>query len=240
MSSDYERMAGAYGRHRTAHEPLVQALVDGARLTETSRVLEIGAGTGNYSGALRELVGCRCSAVEPSAAMREIAERRGLDVTVKAGSAEALPFEGASFDFAFCVHVVHHVKDRAAFFTEAFRILDEGGTFCVATESEAMIRARYPQSEYFPDSATADLARYPRIAELERMARAAGFREWRESRLEIAIPVASADPYEAKAFSSLHFVPDAEFEAGLRGLKADLARGPMVARGGFALLWATK
>lgn len=240
MSSDYERMASAYGRHRKAYEPLVREFVVGARLTETSRVLEIGAGTGNYSGALRELVGCRCTAVEPSAAMREIAERRALDVAVKAGSAEGLPFEDASFDFAFCVHVVHHVKDRSAFFTEAFRILDDGGTFSIATETEAMIRARFPQSEYFPASASGDVARYPRIFELERMARAAGFREWRETSLEIAVPVTSADPYEAKAFSSLHFVPDAEFETGLFRLKADLARGPMMARGGFALLWATK
>jgi SAM-dependent methyltransferase len=240
MSSDYERMAGAYGQHRTAHEPLVRELAGGARLTTTSRVLEIGAGTGNYVGALRELVGCRCSAVEPSAAMREIALRRGLDVDVKAGSAEALPFDPASFDFAYCVHVVHHVKDRPALFREAFRVLDDGGVFSIATESEAMIRGRFPQSEYFPDSASADLARYPRVAALEQMARRAGFRDWHETSLEVEIPVTSADAYEAKAFSSLHFVSEAAFEAGLQRLKADLARGPLTERGRFALLWATK
>jgi SAM-dependent methyltransferase len=240
MDSDYERLAGAYGRHRKAHEPLVRELVKGGRLTETSRVLEIGAGTGNYSAALRDIVGCACTAVEPSAAMREIAQRRELDVEVMPGSAEALPLGEACFDFAFCVHVLHHVKDQRALFTETFRVLDAGGTFCIATESEAMIRGRFPQSEYFPESANADVARYPPIAELERMAREAGFHEWRETTLDVSFALTSADAYEAKAFSSLHFVPDAEFEAGLRRLKDDLARGPMVERGGFALLWATK
>lgn len=240
MSSDYERMAEAYGRHRTAYEPLVRELAKGGRLTETSRVLEIGAGTANYVNALRRLVGCRCTAVEPSTGMRDIAQSRGLDIEIKAGSAEALPFDGEAFDFAFCVQVIHHVRDRQASFDEAFRVLDRSGTLCVATESHAMIRARYPLAEYFPDSITADVARYPAISELEGMARKAGFRAWRETSLEVEVPTASADAYEAKAFSSLHFVPEALFEAGLRRLKADLARGPMVATGGYALLWATK
>ena len=72
------------------------------------------------------------------------------------------------------------------------------------------------------------------------MARRAGFRDWHETSLEVEIPVTSADAYEAKAFSSLHFVSEAAFEAGLRRLKADLARGPLTERGRFALLWATK
>jgi ubiquinone/menaquinone biosynthesis C-methylase UbiE len=172
--------------------------------------------------------------------MRDIAQGRGLDVEIKAGSAGALPFDSACFDFAFCVQVIHHVKDRQAVFTEAFRVLDSRGTFCVATESEAMIRARSPLGEYFPDSVRADLGRYPPIAELERMARSTGFREWRETSLEVEVLLTSADAFEAKAFSSLHFVPEALFEDGLRRLKADLARGPMLGRGGFALLWATK
>jgi hypothetical protein len=53
MSSDYQQMAGAYGRHRTEYEPLVRELAKDGRLTETSRVLEIGAGTADYVGLRR-------------------------------------------------------------------------------------------------------------------------------------------------------------------------------------------
>src|SRR5262245_5595991 len=144
------------------------------------------------------------------------------------------------FDFSFCVHCIHHFGYRLAFFTEAFRLLGDRGTLCIATESEAMIRARHPDAQYFPDAPLADVRRYPPISELERMARTAGFREWRETSLEVRVPLASADAYEAKAFSSLHFVPEELFEAGLRRLKADLARGPMLATSAFALLWATR
>jgi SAM-dependent methyltransferase len=240
MSSDYDRMAEAYGRHRKCHQGVLRELVSGGGLTKDSRVLEIGAGTANYTAALRDLVGCRCSAVEPSVEMRKLALARGLDARIESGRAEELPFEAQSFDFAFSVNVIHHVQDRQASFSEAFRVLDAGGTLCIVTESADMIRARFPHAEYFPASIEPEIARYPTLAELEQMASRAGFRAWRETSVSLEIRLTSADSYEAKAFSSLYFVPAAEFQAGLARLKADLARGPMLANGDAAFLWATK
>ena len=241
MSSNYERLAKEYGRHRKAHECAVQELVSGGGLGAESRVLEIGAGTCNYIAAVRDAVGCRCWAVEPSAAMRDIALERGLDVKVSVGKAEELPFEARSFDFAFCVNVIHHVGDRPAFFREAFRVLDEGGTLCVATESHAMIRARFVHATHFPEIVDLDIARYSSIEDPCAMAKAAGFRGWRETHVSAEIVVDSAEIYEAKAFSSLHLISDEAFARGIARLKADLARGPLRATQPiFAMLWATR
>ncbi|HEX6764777.1 MAG TPA: class I SAM-dependent methyltransferase [Polyangiaceae bacterium] len=240
MSSDYDRLAEAYGRHRKGSAGVLRELVNGARLTADSRVLEIGAGTGNYTAALCEVVGCPCSAVEPSERMREIARARLPDVEVRAGNAEALPFDAASFDFAFCVNVIHHVVDRPRLFVEAFRVLDDDGSLCVVTESEDMIRQRVVLNEYFPDVAAVDLARYSKVEDLRKMASAAGFSGWREERWATELVVEAADTYEAKAFSSLHLISETAFQTGLARMKADLTRGPLHGTVRAAMLWATK
>ena len=241
MNVEYDRLAEAYGRYRKCHPSVLRDIVTSGALTKESRVLEIGAGTGSYVAALSGLVGCACAAVEPSDGMRAIAATNAASADVRAGCAEALPFDAESFDCAFCVNVVHHVTDRPAFFREAFRVLRPDGSLCVVTESHDMIRKRFILSEYFPETADVDVARYSRIADLRTMADAAGFTEWHETIANAAVTVESADAYEAKAFSCLHLIPQAAFEVGLRRLKAALRRGPLCATVPvFAMLWATK
>jgi ubiquinone/menaquinone biosynthesis C-methylase UbiE len=240
-SAEYDRWAPVYARYRRCHPSVLQELVRGGGLDGSSRVLEMGSGTGNYIAALNSLVGCACAAVEPSAGMRAVARRNAPGVSMNDGRAEALPFAAASFDFAFCVNVVHHVADRTALFREAFRVLVDDGTLCIATESHDMIRQRFVMSEYFPETVEADIARYSRIEDLRRMAEAAGFDEWYESVANAEMCVESADVYEAKAFSSLRMIPDAAFERGLERLKSDLGRGPLRAVVPvLTLLWASK
>ena len=241
MSVEYDGLAEAYGRYRKCHPSVLRDIVTSGALTKESRVLEIGAGTGNYVAALSELVGCACSAVEPSDGMRAIAATNAKGVEVKAGRAEELPFEAESFDLAFCVNVVHHVTDRRAFFREAFRVLRSDGSLCIATESHDMIRKRFVLSEYFPETADVDIVRYSTVADLRTMADAAGFTEWHAALANADVTVESADVYEAKAFSCLHLIPQAAFEVGLRRLKEALRRGPLRATvAAFVMLWATK
>jgi ubiquinone/menaquinone biosynthesis C-methylase UbiE len=238
--AEYDRLAGEYGKQRTIQAGVLHALVEGGGLGKDSRVLEIGTGTANYLAAIHELLGCHCSGVDPSVAMLEIADERAPDVEFMVGSAEELPVTPASFDFAFCVDVIHHVTDRPALITEAFRVLDEHGTLCIVTESEEDIRTRIPQATYFPETIAADLARYPRLDDLERWASSAGFRALRRTAVHLDIPITSAEKYEAKAFSSLRVISQEGFEAGLRRLKADLALGPLRVNSNYTLLWATK
>jgi ubiquinone/menaquinone biosynthesis C-methylase UbiE len=93
-------------------------------------VVEIGAGTGaslpHYERARRVV------AVEPDPSMAKrlpakIAEAR-VPVEVHAGTAEALPFEDASFDAAVSTFVLCSVSDPAAAVAEMRRVLKPGGT----------------------------------------------------------------------------------------------------------------
>src|SRR6187399_1263061 len=183
MTIEYDQLAEAYGRYRRCNPAVLRELVTGAALTHASRMLEVGAGTGNYCRALRELTDCHCTAVEPSQAMRNQLRDADGEIDVVAGVAERLPLPSDNFDLVFCVDVVHHLSDPAAFLQEAFRVLKAAGVICVVTDSEDIIRARFPLAEYFPETVDAELRRYPSVERLRALADAAGFNGWRESRV---------------------------------------------------------
>ena len=239
MSINYDLLAPAYGQHRGCHEGVLRELVEAIGVNGSARVLEVGAGTGNYAGALRKLTGCSCWAVDPSRAMLDVARSRYPELNLVLGVAENLRLAAGSVDFVFCVDVIHHVTDRRAFFDEARRVLHPSGTLCIVTDSEDIIRSRFPLSAYFPATVEVELGRYPAVAELRSLASSAGFRTWRETRVVAEMPLVSAEAYEAKASSALHLIPAADFEAGLERLKADLARQPLRAVSRYALLWAS-
>jgi len=82
--------------------------------------VEIGVGTGRFAVPLGIRVG-----VEPSKAMREMAQKRGIKVID--GVAEVLPFEDCLFDFALMVTTICFVDDIEASLKESFRIIKSSG-----------------------------------------------------------------------------------------------------------------
>jgi ubiquinone/menaquinone biosynthesis C-methylase UbiE len=240
LTIEYDQLADAYARYRRCNPEVLRGLVNGAGLTNASRVLEVGAGTGNYSRALQALAGCHCTAVEPSQAMRDLLRDADGAIDVVAGVGEQLPLPSDSFDLVFCVDVAHHFSDPAAFLREAFRVLKAAGVICVVTDSEDIIRARFPLAAYFPETVAAELERYPSVERLKALAIAAGFDGWREGRVTSSTLLTSVEAYEAKSFSALHLISEASFQAGLARLREDLKRGPLTTVGSYVLLWATK
>lgn len=238
MKSDYDRLAEDYARHRSINPRVLEAL---ARETGTAaaRVLEVGAGTGNYILALVERTGCEGHGVEPSREMRGRAEARGGKVAFKEGAAERLDYADDSFDLVFSVDVIHHVRDRARFFAEARRVLKPGRRVCTVTDSEDILSNRQPLAVYFPEIVAVELERYPPIATLRAEMTAAGFRDIAEEEAAYAYPLDSIAAYRDKAFSSLHYIDDAAHARGLARMEADLAAGPIDCVSRYLLLWGT-
>ncbi|MGZ8695352.1 MAG: class I SAM-dependent methyltransferase [Gaiellaceae bacterium] len=236
---DYETFAAAYAEHRRADPAVVRALVDGARITASARVLEVGAGTGNYAVAVHEATGAACVGVEPSDAMREVAAGRSGEVRFLAGHAEKLPFSDGVFDAVFSVDVAHHIGDLDRAFAEAARVLRAGGRLCVATDDEESIRARV-HAAYFPETVAVELARYPTIGRLDELLRTAGLEPHRVERTASAYELADVMPFRELAFSSLALIGEDAHRAGLERLEADLARGPVAAVDSHVLVWAAK
>ncbi len=95
-------------------EPRIGARV-WAALGDARTVLNVGAGTGSYEPADRDV-----TAVEPSALMR--AQRPAGAAPCVAATAESLPFEDQSFDAAMAISTVHHWQDPIAGLREMRRV----------------------------------------------------------------------------------------------------------------------
>ena len=102
--------------------------------------LDTGAGRGIASYALAR-DGFQVTALEPdpsdfvgSGAIRDIAMRKHLPITVVGEISDPLPFADASFDVIFARAVLHHIPDLKQAMREFFRILKPGGTLLAIRE----------------------------------------------------------------------------------------------------------
>lgn len=100
-------------------------IVDGLGLSESSRVLDLAAGTGIMTRQLRGRV-ASVVAVEPSTGMREVLRSALPDVQVLVGTAEAIPLDDASVD-AVVVAQAFHWFEPAAALAEIHRVLVPAG-----------------------------------------------------------------------------------------------------------------
>jgi ubiquinone/menaquinone biosynthesis C-methylase UbiE len=104
------------------------ALLDPAMI-----VGDLGCGTGSLSLSLARHV-AHVHAIDGSAAMLDTARQRLLaqpNVTVAAGSLEALPLVDASLDAAVLMLVLHHVAEPSRVLKEARRVLRAGGRLLI-------------------------------------------------------------------------------------------------------------
>lgn len=99
----YDKLGVGYSLVRLPDQRIASAIT--RSLGDAQSVLNVGAGTGAYEPADRQVV-----AVEPSAVM--IAQRPPHAAPVVQASAEKLPFPDDSFDVAMAVISDHHWTDR--------------------------------------------------------------------------------------------------------------------------------
>ncbi|MFH8572928.1 class I SAM-dependent methyltransferase [Streptomyces sp. NPDC017993] len=115
--------AAAYQRGRPPYPP--QA-IDWMVPATTRRILDLGAGTGKLTRQLHER-GLDTIAVEPDDQMRAELTRQLPDITVLAGSAEAIPLPDHSVDTVVAAQVWHWVDAEHAM-PEVARTLTPHGT----------------------------------------------------------------------------------------------------------------
>jgi len=126
LARGFDRATEAYDRGRPEYPAgAVAALAAALDLRPGRRVLDLGAGTGKLTRALAS-TGADRIAVEPLDGMRETFARRVPDVTVLAGTAEAIPLGDGSVDAVVCGQSFHWFDvPRAA--GEIARVLRPGG-----------------------------------------------------------------------------------------------------------------
>jgi ubiquinone/menaquinone biosynthesis C-methylase UbiE len=240
MKVDYDSLAQDYAQHRQIQPEVLKKLIQIGELNSTSKVLDVGCGTGNYTVALEKATSCSCWGIEPSEQMLAKARERTQTAHFKRGQAEKLDYSAELFNLVFSVDVIHHVGDRLAHFREAYQILKKGGKVCTVTDSEEIIYRRQPLSVYFPETIEIELQRYPRTSDLRTMMVEVGFSSLQEVVAEFAYTLTDIQSYRDKAFSSLHLISTEAFEQGIQDMEKDLLAGPIPCISRYLLLWGTK
>jgi ubiquinone/menaquinone biosynthesis C-methylase UbiE len=141
------------------------------------RVLDVGTGDGTYAieaAARGGVVTALDAEPEMLAAARARAAARRVEVTLRPGRAEALPFDDASFDVVMAVTVLCFVPDAGGAVCEMARVLVPGGRLVVGELGRFSVWAAGRRVRAWFGSSTWRRARFRSRADLERLARGAG------------------------------------------------------------------
>jgi len=217
----YERIGHGYAGARR-EDPRVAAPVRDA-LGPARRVVNVGAGTGNYEPADRLVV-----AVEPSDVM--LAQRAGRPGLAVRGMAEALPFPDAAFDAALAFLTIHHWSDLEQGMAELRRVARRQVVFLF----ESSVTGGFWAVEYWPEAL--DVPTERDAPGVERLRELLDVREVRPVPVPLDCtdgfgaayygrPEAYVDPDVQAGMSWLALLPDDVRTRGSARLEADLASG---------------
>ena len=226
MAARYDAIGRTYTATRGT-DPRIAARIWGA-LGGARTVVNVGAGTGSYEPPDRAV-----TAVEPSAVM--IAQRPPEAAPAVQASAEALPFDDASFDAAMAVLTIHHWSDFRAGCAELRRVARE--RVVVLSWDPTYVGRLWVGPEYFPEYAREDVDGFPSLAdqaaalgaEVETVPIPWDCRDgffgafWRR-------PDAYLDPAVRAGISTLAKRSEEELAEGLARLRADLESGAWARR----------
>jgi SAM-dependent methyltransferase len=221
MAARYDAIGRTYTATRGT-DPRIAARIWDA-LGDARTVVNVGAGTGSYEPPDRDV-----TAVEPSAVM--IAQRPPGAAPAVQASAEALPFEDASFDAAMAVLTLHHWSDLRAGCAELRRVARD--RVVVFSWDPAYVGRMWLGPEYFPQYSREDAEGFPSLADQAAALGAEaevvpipwdcrdGFFSafWRR-------PEAYLDPAVRAGISTLAKRSEDELAEGLARLRADLESG---------------
>jgi len=244
MTVNYNEISKNYDSVRNEDKSVIELFVEELKITENTRILDFGCGTGNYVNVLQRLTHAQVYGVEPSDGMREKAIAKNPNITFVKGNHENIPFEDNYFDFVYMTDVIHHIPDIAMMFNEIRRVLKRGGSLCIVTESHEQIDNRF-YVKYFPSTAIVDKRRYPDIDEIISKATEQSFEHIKNvvkgEGTAVSVTSQFVELVRNKGYSMFHLIPDNEYNEGLKQLETDVLSGNLICRhSGETLVWFRK
>lgn len=190
----YDAFMGRYS------QPLAVTFADAAGVRAGQSALDVGCGPGALTGVLVDRLGAAAvSAFDPSPPFVLECATRHPGVEVRAGSAEAIPFDDACFDRALAQLVMHFVADPARAASELRRVVRPGGVAaaCVWDFAEGMEMLRHFWDAALtvdPDAPDeARTLRFGRAGEIADLLRSAGFVDVAETTITVTSTYQSFD-----------------------------------------------
>lgn len=221
MQVDYDQIAPSYDRHRSGDGPYLPFLRALAQEYRHARVLELGAGTGNTGACLAPELDTPLHCLEPAAGMIAEGRHKVPGTHWIRAKAEQLPFADDSYQFLYGVLFLQYIAEMRIFAAECARVIAKG-TVALVTVPHDFIRT-HPMNQFFPSFASIDLARFPEEHTVERALADAGFTETgcvRHKRDAVHLDAGYVQRISDRFISTYALLPEAEFNAGLRALRA--------------------
>jgi ubiquinone/menaquinone biosynthesis C-methylase UbiE len=128
-AAGYEQLMGRWS------QKLAPQFIEFAGVDNGERILDVGCGTGSLTFALARAAEVNeIAAIDYSPVFVEEAIRRNTDPRIKVRQADAcaLPFEGATFDRALALLVLHFVPEAGKAVAEMRRVVRSGGVVAAA------------------------------------------------------------------------------------------------------------
>jgi ubiquinone/menaquinone biosynthesis C-methylase UbiE len=183
----YNIIGESYTTNRTADERVLKIIIDLLNLPVGKLIVDIGAGTGNYTTALANS-GYRLFAIEPSEIMRRQAIAND-NVTWTTGFAESLPLRATSVDGAVIVLALHHFHSIGSAAEEVARICPTGPLVILTMDPRQSEQFWF--NHYFPEIAQHVLRYFPPLNEVINIFSAV--RGWSAQVAEFPLPHDFAD-----------------------------------------------
>ena len=194
------------------------AIVDAAPARPVRAVLDLGCGTGRFTGMLAGCLRATALGVDPSPSMliRARVGARGR-VKFRRGRAERIPVGDGQVDLVFMSQTWHHLADEERAAAELWRVLAPGGRVCIRNSTIEDLGS-YLYMRFFPRARRTFLRRMPRRRRIVSVMRRAGFRMVRLRVVRQAFaPVLPTylDRIGRRALSDLAALSKPEFSGGL-------------------------
>jgi ubiquinone/menaquinone biosynthesis C-methylase UbiE len=190
-------------------------------------ILDLGAGTGRFSGLLADAFETRVIAVEPSRGMLAAtgAQPHSPRVTYTAGTAEHLPLRDKSCDVAWLSQVYHHIRDHRACACELRRVLRRNGRVLIRGAFGDRLDG-FPTLFHFFPGARLVCAELPTSKSAKATFEAEGFileADKQIGQTTCASLREFAERTRLRADTALALLPDDEFTDGMAALDAAAA-----------------
>ena len=82
MKVDYNEISKKYDDVRNADLKLIDLFFDEVEISDNTKILDFGCGTGDYADKLRRVTGAKIFGVEPSDGMREKAKVKNSNINI--------------------------------------------------------------------------------------------------------------------------------------------------------------
>jgi len=241
---NYNEISQVYDQVRAVDRAIIECFLQGIALDESSTILDIGCGTGNYTHVMQQITRAHVYGLDQAEGMLAKAQRKNPNIDFRQGDAQQLPYADARFDFVYMTDVIHHVPDIHRLFAEVRRVLKPNGTACIVTQSYTQIERR-PIARFFPTTVAADKARYPDIPEIVAAGEMQGLALVRIETSGEDEPTVYGrrflEQVRARGYSMLHLITDEEYARGMAQVTAQLSQGDLVVhKAGKTLVWLQK